>query len=88
MSCNTAKNIFLNGLQDSHFSVRVAAALNAEHYYDEEEIRALKRIPEIGKFNLFLDQLITAATRSMKKILRRIEKDLRDSKNPEVPFIW
>ena len=88
MACNTAKNTFLKGLQDSHFSVRVAAALNAEHYYDEDEMRALKRIFEINKFNLFLDRMITAAKRSIKKLLKCIEKDLRDSKNTELPLSW
>ena len=88
MECNTAKNTFLKGLQDSHFSVRVAAALNAEHYYDEDEIRALKRIFEISKFKLFLDRMVTAAKRSIKKLLKCIEKDLSDSKNTEIPFSW
>jgi hypothetical protein len=88
MECNTAKNTVLSGLQDSHVSVRAAATLNARHYYDEDEIRALRRMLETSKFKSFIISMITAAKQQINKLLKRIEKDLRDSKNPEVPFPW
>ena len=70
MECDDAKEAVIQGLRDTHRSVRFAAAFNAGLYYDSDVVNALELFFERNRFLLVLDGLCRAG----KPLLPLIEK--------------
>ena len=74
MECCYAKDAVMQGLRDTHRSVRFAAAFNAGLYYDSDVVNALELFFERNRFLLVLD-----AVRQVGKPLSPLIKKLKKS---------
>ena len=57
MECHYAKEAVMQGLRDTHRSVRFAAAFNTGLYYDSDVVNAFEMFFERNRFLLVLDSL-------------------------------
>ena len=70
MECRDAKEAIMQGLRDTHRSVRIAAAFNTGLYDDRDVVNALEMFFERNRFMLVLDGLCQAG----KRLFPLIEK--------------
>ena len=77
MECRDAKEAVIQGLRDTHRSVRFAAAFNAGLYYDSDVVNALEMFFERNRFLLVLDALCQAGKPLLPLIkkIKRIDRD-------------
>ena len=61
MECRDAKEAVMQGLRDTHRSVRIAAAFNTGLYNDSDVVNAFEMFFECNRFSLALDGLRQAA---------------------------
>ncbi|MGD8290145.1 MAG: HEAT repeat domain-containing protein [Desulfobacterales bacterium] len=67
MECQTAQDAIIGGLQDSHRSVRVGAALNAGLYYDKEVLKALENYFEKNPLDFALESFVATIKKARIK---------------------
>jgi len=73
MECQDAKEAVMQGLRDTHRSVRFAAAFNAGLYYDSDVVNALELFFERNRFLLVLDGLCQAG-KPLLPLIKKVKK--------------
>jgi len=73
MECCYAKEAVMQGLRDTHRSVRFAAAFNAGLYYDSDVVNALELFFERNRFLLVLDGLCQAG-KPLLPLIKKVKK--------------
>jgi hypothetical protein len=77
MECCYAKEAVMQGLRDTHRSVRFAAAFNAGLYYDSDVVNALQLFFERNRFLLVLDN-VRQAGKSLSPLIKKLKKIYSD----------
>jgi anti-anti-sigma factor len=77
MECCYAKEAVMQGLRDTHRSVRFAAAFNAGLYYDSDVVNALELFFERNRFLLVLDGLCQAG-KPLLPLIKKVKEKYRD----------
>ena len=77
MECDDAKEAVMQGLRDTHRSVRFAAAFNAGLYYDSDVVNALELFFERNRFLLVLDALCQAG-KPLLPLIKKVKYRYRD----------
>ncbi len=91
MECDDAKEAVIQGLRDTHRSVRFAAAFNTGLYYDSDVVNALEMFFERNRFLLVLDGLCQAG-KPLLPLIKKVKKIYRDyyhyddTKGEEMPM--
>jgi hypothetical protein len=73
MECDDAKEAVMQGLRDTHRSVRLAAAFNAGLYHDSDVVNALELFFERNRFWLVLDGLCQAG-KPLLPLIKKVKK--------------
>lgn len=73
MECRDAKEAVVQGLRDTHRSVRIAAAFNTGLYDDSDMVNAFEMFFERNRFSLALDGL-RQATKPLLPLINRVKK--------------
>ena len=73
MECCYAKEAVMQGLQDTHRSVRFAAAFNAGLYYDSDVVNALELFFERHRFLLVLDS-VRQVGKPLSPLIKKLKK--------------
>ena len=73
MECHDAKEAVMQGLRDTHRSVRIAAAFNAGLYDDSDVVNALELFFERDRFLLVLDG-VRQAGKSLLPLIKKLKK--------------
>jgi hypothetical protein len=73
MECDDAKEAVIQGLRDTHRSVRFAAAFNAGLYTDSDVVNALELFFERNRFLLVLDGLCQAG-KPLLPLIKKVKK--------------
>lgn len=77
MECCYAKEAVMQGLRDTHRSVRFAAAFNAGLYYDSDVVNALELFFERNRFLLVLDG-VRQAGKPLLPLIKKLMKIYSD----------
>jgi len=73
MECRDAKEAVMQGLRDTHRSVRIAAAFNTGLYNDSDVVNAFEMFFECNRFSLALDGLRQAA-KPLLPLINKVKK--------------
>ena len=73
MECCYAKEAVMQGLRDTHRSVRFAAAFNAGLYYDSDVVNALELFFERNRFILVIDS-VRRAGKFLSPLIKKLKK--------------
>ena len=77
MECRDAKEAVMQGLRDTHRSVRIAAAFNTGLYDDSDVVNAFEMFFECNRFALFLDG-VRQAGKPLLPLIKKVKKTFRE----------